>query len=171
MKFLNTETAGQAKIINKFTNTRRKLLKTIANIKFNKTCKEHNLIPKYIHLKTNSKQQTARDAVENAKKLWLEKEIKFLYKKKNTLNIQTYNLHLEASKIFNNIWTDIFREIDIKLGLEMENKYNKMQKKIEKLLADKNNTLKQTKKQNMKETEKNYVLPEDSQSDESTTKH
>lgn len=138
MKFINAIWASQAKILNKFTNTIRKLYKTIANLYFNKTCKEKNLIPNYINVKTNTKTRNALESVTIAQKTWLNREIKLLYIKKNTINEQLYKLHLEAAHLFRNEWSLINNDIQIKLKTELDKKYVTLNKKIEKLLLKQN---------------------------------
>lgn len=98
MKFINSQLASQAYLINKFTNIKRKLLKTNANIYFNRTCNSKNLIPKYINVKSNTKTKNAQQAVCTAQRSWLNNEIKFLYKKKAYLNETLYKTHLHVTK-------------------------------------------------------------------------
>jgi len=47
--------ARQAKVCNIYKNTKLKLLKTNAAIRFNKVCKMKQPKPRYIHFTTNSK--------------------------------------------------------------------------------------------------------------------
>lgn len=136
MKFINNILASQANIITRYTNTKRKLMKTVANIHFNKTCRHNNLTPKYINIKTRSRNQAAVSAISKAKKLWINNEIKFLYKKKEHLTQMTYELHLHAAKVFRDQWTHIHDEIQNKLQHEIDRKYLNMNKKIEQLERD-----------------------------------
>lgn len=130
MKFINKYYANQAKLINEYTNTKRKLHKTIANIHFNKTCKSKHLIPKYINIKTNSKTKSALNTLKTAQGIWINKEIQFLHKKKAYLNNRLYQLHLEASKLFKHEWPIINNNIEIKIQYEMVKKYATINKKI-----------------------------------------
>jgi hypothetical protein len=52
--------AKQAREIYAFRNTKRKLLKTIAAIWFNKTCRAKHLSPSYISIKINGNQKQDR---------------------------------------------------------------------------------------------------------------
>ena len=94
MKIIN---AKQARNYNSYKNTKMKLLKTNAAIWFNKMCIAKNLKPNYIHIKINGK--TARDnkTTQTAIRYRIQQEIKFLYKKKQYLNRQLYQQHLEGA--------------------------------------------------------------------------
>ena len=96
IKVLNT---SQVNSIYKYMNTKRKLLFCNANIYFNKKCLENNVIPKYAYtnITTQNKKLTKR-IKDQYYEIRIKNEIKFQYIKKQTLNLQLYNLHLENGK-------------------------------------------------------------------------
>jgi hypothetical protein len=78
--------ASQASSINKYMNTKLKLLNCNANIYFNRTCLDLNLTPKYAQTRINSHNKTCAKHLEGkVHKLCLKNEIKFLYTKKQNL--------------------------------------------------------------------------------------
>jgi hypothetical protein len=81
--------ASHASSINKFMNSKLKLLNCNANIHFNRTCLERNLTPKYAHIKINSHYKTIINHTETqTRKIRLRNEIKFLYATKQGLSNQ-----------------------------------------------------------------------------------
>jgi hypothetical protein len=73
--------ANQAKSINLYLNTKRKLLKCNANIKFNQISLAKNLTPQYAKIKISGHRSPARRTEKQAEKIRIKYEIKFLYKK------------------------------------------------------------------------------------------
>jgi hypothetical protein len=51
----------QAKLGNNYKNTKLKLLKMNTDIWFNKICKKRQLMPKYINIKVNGKNQHSKN--------------------------------------------------------------------------------------------------------------
>jgi ribosome-associated translation inhibitor RaiA len=64
-------------------------------------CKVKRIKPKYIHF--NTKNRTVRDrlTIDNAVAFRINQEIKFLFCKKQNLNNQLLQLHLQAASLFN----------------------------------------------------------------------
>jgi hypothetical protein len=89
--------ASQATLASRFENIKLKLAFTSCNIKFNKTCLDHQLIPNYIKVKINNQSYAAKKAKRTAEISWIKNEIKFLYKKKSMLNTLLYKKHLELA--------------------------------------------------------------------------
>jgi hypothetical protein len=57
-------------------------------------------------------------------------EIKLLYKKKQQLNLQLYQAHINNANIWQKIWSNIEQSIEQKLKQEMEKVYTIQQQKI-----------------------------------------
>ena len=81
MKIIN---AQPTKTYNNNKNTKLKLLKTNAAIRFNKMCKVKDLNPNYISIRINGKTTRDEKTTQKAVKYRIGQEIKFLYKKKTT---------------------------------------------------------------------------------------
>jgi hypothetical protein len=75
MKIIDTQ---QTKLCNSCKNTKLKLLKTNAAIRFNKLCKIKHLKPNYINIKINGKKLQVNRTTNNAIKYRINHEIKFL---------------------------------------------------------------------------------------------
>jgi hypothetical protein len=78
-------------------NLKRKLLHCNANIIFNKSCLRQNIIPNYAEVNMKTNNRTAILAKQKAEILRVKLEIKSLYKKKQRLNILTYQKHNRGS--------------------------------------------------------------------------
>jgi hypothetical protein len=93
--------ARQAKLVNIYKNSRLKLMRTNASIWFNKMCKVKHIKPKYIHFSTKNRTVRDRCTIDNAVAFRINQEIKFLFCKKQNLNNQLLQLHLQAASLFN----------------------------------------------------------------------
>jgi len=94
IKIINVQ---QARLNNIYKNTKLKLLKTNVAIWFNKICMDRQLKPKYISLKINGQKQQDKRTTTHAIRFCINQEIKFLYKKKQHLNQQLYQMQLECA--------------------------------------------------------------------------
>jgi hypothetical protein len=74
--------AQQAKEIYTYRNTKRKLLRIIAAIWYNKTCREKHLSPRYISIKINGHSKQDINKLKAATHHRVNQEIKFLHAKK-----------------------------------------------------------------------------------------
>ena len=75
------------------------------------------MIPNYAPPATNitsKKVQTIR----------IKDEIKFLYRKKEKLNIDPYRIHLQAAQQWDSIWCSILDSIHESINQELDKKYN-----------------------------------------------
>ena len=82
-------------------NQKLKLFKTNLNIKFNKICLYKNLIPNYAKIKINETSRIARKTEQFASKYRIKEEIKFLYRKKISLNSALFKKHYEPQNLSN----------------------------------------------------------------------
>jgi hypothetical protein len=129
--------AKQAKHIYEYKNIKRRLHKTTAAIWYNKTCKEKQISPNYISIKINGNNRQSTNTLKAATQYRIKQEIKFLYIKKQKLNEQLYNKHLQCASLWPNYWPAIQSTIEENLQLEIEKLYNKLNKKLDKLLEKK----------------------------------
>jgi len=60
----------------------------------------------------------------------MKEEIKYLYKKKDFLNISLYTAHLKAASEWGNDWELIRNSIHETLNLQFEKKYKNLDKKL-----------------------------------------
>jgi len=125
--------AQQARICNIYKNTKLKLLKTNAAIWFNKMYKMKQLKLSYIQFKTRDKTPQDRKTTSNAVRFWINQEVKVLYCKKQNLNTQLYQAHLECANQCNNVWQHIQDYIDHKLNGKMDTLYQKLNQKLDRL--------------------------------------
>jgi hypothetical protein len=78
----------------KFVNTSRKLLYCNANIVFNKECLAKKITPNYAKINLKPVDDAAKTTIQKAERIRIKQEIKFLYKMKQNLNEQLFQLHL-----------------------------------------------------------------------------
>ena len=71
--------AKQAKPIHEYKNIKRRLLKTIAAIWYNKTCKNRQISPNYISIRINGNNRQCTNILKAATLYRINQEIKFLY--------------------------------------------------------------------------------------------
>jgi uncharacterized protein YpiB (UPF0302 family) len=109
------------------------LYRTNAAIWFNKTCRLKGLTPTYINIQINGKNKQCQRTLKAAKRYRITQEIKFLYTKKLRLNEKLYNLHHECAKKWPTTWQIILQNIDLGLTQEMDEHYNNLNKKLDKL--------------------------------------
>jgi urate oxidase len=122
--------ASQAHLINKYRTIKGTLLKCNSNIYFNKQCINKSVVPKYAYIKISESSPTARLTKSKAQKLRIRDELRTLYMKKQKLNENLYNIHLEVAKTWSNIWHIVEKGINEKSEIEMQKKYNALDKKL-----------------------------------------
>jgi hypothetical protein len=106
---------------------------------YNKTCKSRQITPTYANIKmkvTNSRCQRTKDA---AIRFRINQDIKFQYAKKQQLNERLYRLHLECATLWPTTWHLIQSTIDSNIQQQMENHYNRLNRKLDHLLQIKRN--------------------------------
>jgi hypothetical protein len=92
-----TEIASQSHSINRYKDLKIKLINCNANILFNKQCITENIIPAYATLEISRTSSAATTIQRKVQTLRIKEEIKFLYLKKEHLNRELYNTHLQAA--------------------------------------------------------------------------
>jgi hypothetical protein len=78
------------------------------------------LIPKYAQIKIPINNEAAKKTLSQTHTLRIKNEIKFLYKKKQSLNIQLYHIHIYNANIWQQIWNNIEQSINQKLQVQMK---------------------------------------------------
>jgi hypothetical protein len=89
--------ASQALTINRYKDLRTKIAKCSANICFNKQCLTKKVIPKYAQIKIPNTSPASKNTTKKVQMIRIKEEIKFLYKKKEQLNIDLYKSRIEAA--------------------------------------------------------------------------
>ena len=87
----------QAKPIHEYKTTKGRLLKTIAAMWYNKTCKNRQISPNYISIKINGNNRQCTSTLKAATKYRINHEIKFLNVKKN--KHQTFTMCLSVAQL------------------------------------------------------------------------
>jgi hypothetical protein len=80
---------------------------------------------------TNSRCQRTKDIAIHFR---INQEIKFQYAKKQQLNERLYRLHLECETLWPTTWHLIQSPIDSNIQQQMENHYNRLNRKLDHLL-------------------------------------
>jgi hypothetical protein len=121
--------ASQAKIVYHLKNLKRKVLKCGADIYFNKQCLKLGLTPTFAKIAIPHTSPAAIHTQQKTVRIRLQDEIKFLYIKKTQLNKQLYYAHLAAANEWKNNFHTILASINESLTLELQTKYQTLDKK------------------------------------------
>lgn len=125
----------QTKLAYQYKDIKLRLCKTSENIKFNKACIEHNLVPNYVQVKVAGKSLAALKAKKTAQFRWIKNEIKGLYSKKDLLNKLLFRKHLEIlNKLHASQHMNIFNEINQQISKKILQKKSTQKKKINSLI-------------------------------------
>jgi hypothetical protein len=81
------------------------------------------LKPGYVNISINGNTLQDRKTTHNAVKFRISQEIKFSYRKKQHLNQQLYQLHLEGALQNKSMWQRALDYIDEQINRFMENKH------------------------------------------------
>jgi hypothetical protein len=116
--------------IRKYEDLRRRLNNCNASIYFNKQCIKRQLIPNYANIKVPNTSPAHKHTQQKIPTIRTKDEIKFLYSKKQQLNLQTYYLHLTLANTWDRQWPYIRNTIEDKLGKEAKMKYITLDQKL-----------------------------------------
>jgi hypothetical protein len=86
------------------------------------------LLPKYALIKLAINNETAIRTQTQTHILRIKNKIKFMYKKKQHLNVHLYHTHIYNANIWKQTWGNSKQSITQKLRLEMEKVHLKQQK-------------------------------------------
>jgi hypothetical protein len=90
---------------------------------FNKQCLNKNIVPNYANIKIPTTSHTAYTTQKKISSIRIEDEIKFLHMKKDKLNKQLYQIHLQAAQEWGNSWYIIRNVIHESVNSMMNKKY------------------------------------------------
>jgi hypothetical protein len=90
--------------------------KSNAAIWFNKVCRSEQLTPSYIDIKIGGNNERSHKTKNAATKHRINTELKFLYKKKSTLNQLLYNTHLDCANYWKEMWFLIYEGLTMMRG-------------------------------------------------------
>jgi hypothetical protein len=119
--------------IHKYEELRRRLNNCNASIYFNKQCIKRQLTPNYANIKVPNTSPAHKHTQRKIPAIRIKDEIKFLYSKKQQLNLQTYYLHLTLANTSDRQWPHIRGIIEEKLNKEAKTKYINLDHKLDRL--------------------------------------
>jgi hypothetical protein len=132
--------ASQADSIYKYKNIKTKLSQCRANIYFNKQCLIRNNTPAYAKIKIPHTSQATTVTQRKTRTLCIKDEIRFLYRKKDYLNRQLYQAHLQTANQWGSSWNIISKTIQDNTNITMGKKYLSLNQKLQQLSEQKVNT-------------------------------
>jgi hypothetical protein len=88
------------------------------------------VVPKYAQIKVPNTSPASRSTTKKIQTIQIKDEIKFLYKKKERLNLELYKCHAQAANEWGHIWYTIHKSINDSINQEIEKKYMTIDKKI-----------------------------------------
>ena len=139
MTHLNNDHASQGSI-QRFEYLKRKLYRCNASIYFNKQCLQKQLIPNYAKIKVPPTSPAAKFTLHKAQTLRIKDELKYLYSKKQQLNLQIYHLHILLANTWWIPWPLVSHTIEEKLRRAMKPTYDNLNQKLNKLTQSKTRT-------------------------------
>jgi hypothetical protein len=108
-------------------------IKCNANIFFNKQCLSRKITPKYADIKVPITSKAAHITRTKVTTTRIKDEIKFLYRKKDTLNRALYQAHLQAAQEWGNTWPMIRNHTHKDINEDLHLKYTNQEQKLNRL--------------------------------------
>jgi hypothetical protein len=99
-------------------------MKCNANIFFNKQCLSRNLTPKYANIKIPISSKAAKFTQSKISTISIKDEIKFLYRKKDHLNKELLQAHVQVAQEWGSIWHTISAYLQNTINVTIDRKYN-----------------------------------------------
>jgi hypothetical protein len=130
MDHLKSINAQQANTTYAYKNTKGKLHRYQATIWFNKMCQLNHLTPKCIKITINGYGRQCQNTTKAATTYRINQELKFLYKKKQTLNGRLCHLQLQCHNQWPSTRNYIQTNIDEKLQVTIDKLYQTLNKCI-----------------------------------------
>ena len=125
--------ASQANSIYTYKNIREKVQRCCANIYFNQQCLQLGVIPKYARIKIPFTSPASKTTQRKSQVLRVKEEIKFLYSKKDKLNILLYKAHLNAALEWGDLWHLIQDNISQSINSKLADVYKALDAKLTQL--------------------------------------
>ena len=113
-------------------NILSKLYKCNANIYFNKQCLKNQLTPSYANIKVPHTSPAHKHTQKKLPNIRIKDEIRYLYTKKQQINLQIYHLHLSLANTYDSWWSHMQHTIEEKLRKHISSKYKTIDKKTTK---------------------------------------
>jgi hypothetical protein len=108
-------------------------MKCNANIFFNKQCLSRNLTPQYANIKIPISSKAATFTQSKISTIRIKDEIKFPYRKKNYLNKELLQAHLQVAQVWGSMWHTISEYLHNTINVTIDRKYNTLKQKLKKL--------------------------------------
>jgi len=125
--------AKQAKQVHQYTNTKIKLYKSNASIRYNKTFRIKQPISTYVNIRVNGNNPRCQITKNTAIRYRINQELKFQCAKKQQLSEQLYKIRLECATLWPTTWQLIQSTIDSKIQQQKEEHYQRLNKKLDHL--------------------------------------
>ena len=110
-----------------------KLYKCNANIYFNKQCLKKQLTPSCANINVPNTSPACKHTQKELPTIRIKGEIRYLYSKKQQINLQLYHLHLALANTCGSWWPHIQHTIEEKLRKDINSKYKTLDKKLQNL--------------------------------------
>ena len=120
-------------LIRQFENLKKKLYNCNACIYFNRKCLSKGLTPTYAKIRIPNTSPAHEHTQRKVTTLRIKDEIKFLYCKKQKLNLEIYQTHLKLANLWKNLWPHIQHDIENKLQKQRKMRYKALDNKIKRL--------------------------------------
>lgn len=129
-------TAEQAKLYIKLTKSHRIAAQ---NVWFNQQCKRNRVVPSYINIRSNTHSRAANIALNRAREIWLDEEVRYWFSVRDNLKNHLKVLYTELVFSLHNIEFDI---LDSKArefaSIAAHKKYLVQSRKLDSLIRDNN---------------------------------
>lgn len=109
------------------------------NIKFNNICLANKIVPNCVNVTVNNMSSATQHTKRKVEIMWIREEIQCLYSKKQELNTELYQLHLELSNHvkYQLFFEELTHKVRTYTGAIIEKKQKTEEKKLPKMLNQK----------------------------------
>ena len=131
--------ASRSTELNLYSKVSTKIRLIGADIWFLKACKRKGVFPNFVKVNVPNSSNISNKVELFAKQKWLDLEIKYLYSKRSTLEIQGYNIFKQLTHKLDNIefeqWSEFQRKMFVVINTKFIKKMSSLNKKIRKLVG------------------------------------
>src|SRR5436190_19653562 len=125
-------TALKSTELNRLHHLKQKVRLISDDIYFLKNCKRHKIFPNFIKVNTAVKNNVTEKVIHNVKVNWLNLEIKSLFSKQASIELEAYEFHLLIVKNVDAFELQVFNEKYNSMLESIENKHIFKRTKLEK---------------------------------------